>query len=228
MEKEYWKKYFEIRAERENGHQQVERTINKKPMHKAKFNQLLKYIEKNMEIKSKDTLLDLCCGNGMITSYLAAKCKQVVGVDFTEKLINGINKTEHHDKIIGVVDDITKIKFKESSFDKVLIYFSIQHISPDQTIKLFKSVYNWLKKDGLFYIGEIPDSDRIWNFFDNLEREGVYFNGIENNEPVVGHWYSKNMFIKLGKYAGFKESKVIDQPKDFLYAHYRFDMVLKK
>jgi len=228
MTESYWKDYFLDTAKRDNVHRQVGRTVNKKPISKKMFNIFLKYVAKNIDIKPTDLLLDLCCGNGLITSYMAERCKLAIGVDFTEKLISELNKNKRTNNIIGIVDDITKIKFNDESFNKIIICFSIQHFTQEQTVRVFKSVYKWLKKGGTFYIGDVPDRDRIWNFFSNSERESLYFNGIENDRPIIGTFYNKDFLMKLAKYAKFKESKIIDQPKEFLYSHYRFDMILKK
>jgi ubiquinone/menaquinone biosynthesis C-methylase UbiE len=228
MDSNYWKNHYKLSSKHKDPQMQVGRTFNKVPMSDVLFKKILKNIEEKLEIQSNNVVLDLCCGNGLITNYLAPKCKFIIGVDFTKKLIDDMNKRKVSDNIIGIVDDITKIKFKNNSFNKVLFYFSIQHFSDEQTVKLFRSVYKWLKKGGMFYIGDILDSDRIWNFYNTREREQFYFKGIENGNPIPGAWYNKGFLEKLGKYSNFKEGRVIEQSKEFYHSHYRFDMIYKK
>ncbi len=228
MDSNYWRNHYKLSSKHKDPQMQVGRTLNKVPMSAELFKKLLKNIEEKLEIGSDDVVLDLCCGNGLITNYLAPKCKFVVGVDFTKKLIDEMNKRKRSDNILGIVEDITKIKFKNNSFDKVLFYFSIQHFSYVQTVRLFNSVNSWLKKGGIFYIGDILDNDRIWNFFNTRSREHFYFKSVESENPMPGTWYTKDFLEKLGKYANFRECRVVEQSQEFIHSHYRFDMIYKK
>jgi ubiquinone/menaquinone biosynthesis C-methylase UbiE len=228
MDSNYWRNHYKLSSKHKDPQMQVGRTLNKVPISGELFKKLLKKIEENLEIGREDVVLDLCCGNGLITNYLAPKCKFIVGVDFTEKLIDEMNKGKKSDNIIGIVNDITTMKFKDNSFDKILFYFSIQHISHEQTVRLFNSVNKWLKKGGLFYVGDILDNDRIWNFFNTRSREDFYFKSVENENPMPGTWYTKGFLEKLGNYANFRECSVVEQSKEFIHSHYRFDMIYKK
>ena len=205
----------------------VLRTLNKKPISNTLFQRILKDIEEKLEIYHSDEVLDLCCGNGLITAHIASKCKRVIGVDFAKELIAQID-VEKHKNISVVKEDIRKVNFEEQSFNKVVIYAGLQYLSYKEAISLFESVMRWLKSDGLFYIGDIPDWKRLWNFFNTNEREKTHFDSIKNDKPIIGTWFDSEWLVKLGRYTNFNEIVVLQQPDDFPYSHYRFDIVLKK
>ena len=211
----------------EHPQRQVLRTLNKKPIKKAQFTTILKDIEERMSIRPGDEILDLCCGNGLITKHLASKCKHVVGVDFASGLADQI-EVDRYQNISVVVEDIRRVDFKEASFDKIIIYAGLQYLSYKETIYLFESMVRWLKDRGLLYIGDVPDQDRLWNFFNTDERAQVYFESVRNDKPIVGTWFSPSWLAELGKYTGFQNVKILFQSESLPYAHYRFDMILQK
>lgn len=224
--KAFWAEHVQATAS-QHIQSQVLRTLNKAPISELQFQGILKEIEGKMEICTNDEVLDLCCGNGVITKYLASKCKRVVGVDFMPELVAQID-LEKHPNICRIVEDVRKVDFKEQSFDKVIIYAGLQYLSYKETIYLFESVVRWLKNDGLFYIGDIPDRERRWNFFNTDERERAYFDSIKNEKPIVGTWFESEWLVKLGRYTSFKDVEILQQSKGLPYAHYRFGIVLKK
>jgi cyclopropane fatty-acyl-phospholipid synthase-like methyltransferase len=206
---------------------QVLRTINKQPISDEEFNAILKDIEEKMDINIGDVVLDLCCGNGLITTYLAPKCKKVVGVDFAQDLTLQIDLVKYSNISI-IIEDILRVQFEQKTFDKILIYAGIQYLSVVETIYFFESVVKWLKNDGLFFIGDVPDQSRLWNFYNSNERQAVYFEALKNDAPLIGTWFEPQWLINLGKYSGFKKVDILSQPASLPYSHYRFDMILKK
>jgi hypothetical protein len=89
-------------------------------------------------------------------------------------------------------------------------------------------ISKWLKKGGVAFIGNIPESEKIWDFYNSTEREGVFFKEILEEKPIIGTWYSRAFLEKLALYCNFSKATSFDQPKDFLSAHYRFDILLNK
>ena len=53
---------------------------------------IVREIAKRLKITKKDVVLDVGCGNGIITKKIAKKCKRIYGVDFSEFLIARITK----------------------------------------------------------------------------------------------------------------------------------------
>ena len=230
MDKDYWIKFWKKHSknlEEWDSQSQVLRTLNKKPIEKKNWELTLLHITQNLNIQSSDIILDLVCGNGLISEYLSKKCKSVIAVDISQELINKINIKDHKN-IKPIVKDIRKIEFQKNSFSKIIIYAGIQYLNYKETINLFTSLYRWLKFEGIFFIGDIPDLDRLWYFFNNKEREKIFFSSIQNDTPIIGTWFTKKFLLKLAKYIGFNEAKIINQPEYMINSHYRYDMYIKK
>src|SRR6185503_280662 len=137
------------------------RTINKQPISDTEFQAILNDIEEKMAINSGDVVLDLCCGNGLIATYLASKCEKVVGVDFAKDFALQIDLVRYPNISI-IIEDIRKVQFEGATFDKIIIYAGIQYLTYKEAIYFFESVIKWLKKDGAFFIGDLLDQNRIW------------------------------------------------------------------
>jgi ubiquinone/menaquinone biosynthesis C-methylase UbiE len=149
-----------------------------------------KYLnELNKYLKSDSKILDVGCGAGIpIDKYLVSKGHKVTGVDISEKQIElaKMNVPE----AIYIVKDMTEINFLNNSFDAVVSFYAIFHIPKEEHLEMFKKIYNFLKRGGLF-----------------LTTLGFEeWDGSEEFHGVTMHWsqYGKDKNLELIKQAGFK------------------------
>jgi cyclopropane fatty-acyl-phospholipid synthase-like methyltransferase len=224
--KEFWINHSRATAS-DHLQRQVLRTKNKQPISDTIFQEILKDIEEKIEVNRDDTVLDLCCGNGLITTYLAPKCAKIIGVDFAQELTLQID-LEKHPNISIIISDMKKVQFEEESFDKAIIYSGLQYLTLKEAIHFFESAIKWLKRDGVFFAGDVPDSNHLWDFSDNDERQAAYFDALKNDIPFIGTWFEPEWLKNLGKYVGFTQVDILAQPTNLPYSHYRFDMLLRK
>ena len=229
MKRDYWKKYWNENPAIHSGspQQQVTRTKNKVPIEDGLWDYTLAGIEKALELRSEDTLLDLGAGNGLVSVPFSRKCRAVVAVDISSALAGRID-TSAHRNISVVVGDIMDLEFGENSFTKGIMYSVLQHFSERDTVRIFEHIHRWLVPGGIFFIGDIPDVDCLWDFFDTPEREKAYFDSIRHESPVVGTWFKRSFLYKLACSAGFSKCEVLDQDPALFNAHYRFDLKLVK
>jgi len=224
MTQDYWKKFWnssEI-VYRANPQLKVGRSINKIPISDELWKKTLYYLEEKINLNENDTVLDLCAGTGLLTIPFLDKCKSVVAVDISDHLMKSIEIEDI--RLTKIIQDIRLINLEHEHFSKILFYFSIQHFTESEVVNLLKKIYLWLEKGGTFYIGDIPDIDKIWSFYNNEERQSIYFDSLANNKPIIGTWFKKDFFIKLSNYIGFRECIVLKQPEWQINAHYRFDI----
>jgi ubiquinone/menaquinone biosynthesis C-methylase UbiE len=119
-----------------------------------------KYLEREEEkIKScgiRGKVLDIGCGNGRSTELLAKFADYVVGVDFSERLLEQANQKRNavwHQKVGGAnwryyLEDAKSLHFEDSSFDIVGMFwntFGNLYSSRDQVLRETKRV---LKPNG--------------------------------------------------------------------------------
>jgi cyclopropane fatty-acyl-phospholipid synthase-like methyltransferase len=224
---EYWIKFWNNNEiiNRKGIHEKVGRTIAGKPISNDEWHIVLKDIEQQLELTSTDELLDIAAGSGAIAIPFSEKIKSVTAIDISKTLLTGMKEIKN---IIPIHADARTFEFKKEQFSKIVLYFALQHFYEKETIELFQKIHNWLKPNGICLIGDIPDEERKFNFFNNLERQKTYFNSILNEEPIIGSWYTKDFIQKLGEFTGFKKSEIIKQPASYINAHYRFDIKLTK
>ncbi len=223
---EFWKSYGK-EASTKDEQTQVLRTFNKEPISKTLWKFTLQGIERQIAPRSDDTMLELCCGNGLISRYFSPKVHTVTSVDISDDLLRSIDCLEYPN-IKLVSSDIRELNYEDCSFSKVIIYAGIQYLTLAETTKLFERVYRWLKPGGIFFIGDIPNNDKRWIFYNTPERQVVYFQNLKEGKDVVGTWFSPDFFEKLSEFVGFSSSDIIPQHTDLIYSSFRYDYKIKK
>lgn len=108
-----------------------------------------------LNIQSDDFILDIACGNGNYSSYLAERGVSVVAFDYSSKMIELAKNRQAHfaDKIEFVVADATDDKSllslrRQKSFTKAVSNMAVMDISEIST--LFRCVNQLLAADGVF------------------------------------------------------------------------------
>jgi cyclopropane fatty-acyl-phospholipid synthase-like methyltransferase len=225
---DYWKSFWLSHA-KESQHTgpqaQVLRTLNKQPISEAVFAEIIDSIVAMLKPEQGNKLLDLCCGNGVITRELLSRFQEVAAVDLSEEFISQLNRAGENN-LTAFAADARTVDFPEDSFDRILLYAGVQYFSDSETIDLFMKLRRWVRDGGLVVLGDIPDATRKWNFFDSPDRERVYFEGLRINQPLVGNWFEPLWMEKLSHHAGFSSAVTRLQPASHPYHHYRFDLVL--
>ncbi len=226
---DYWNQYWNYSdiINRENKHAQVGRTIQGIPLEGWLWDKTIEFVFNHLDLELSMSALDLCAGNGLITEPLSQKVKFVIAVDCSKKFIDSINKKQL-ENTTAICCDARSFKFKDNFFDISICYFALQHFKVHESIELFRNIYHLMKPGGKFYIGDIPDLDRIWEFHSTDNYKSVFFESLERREPIIGTWYKKDTLINLSKYIGYSKQEIITQEKFMINNHYRFDMLLIK
>lgn len=110
-------KYFEKRAKTYDIYLNVPVISKVRKDEKKILNNLV-----DQHLKSKDSVLEIGCGTGYYTLYAANKCKEVMGIDLSEKMINIASKKIENKNINNVTlktMDIRNANFSRK-YDKTL------------------------------------------------------------------------------------------------------------
>ena len=192
-------------------------------------------IEK-LKIKSTDKLIDLCCGLGGTSRYVADKCgTEVIGVDVTK---NRINAAEKLTKIVNLQEnvkfinaDILNIPIDKATFDVAIGQEAFLHISDKS--ELFRETGRILKKGGrlgftdVIALAGVPYKENE-NFFDSwsisnllnadkykkvLEKRGFKIVSIEDLSSFWSNILKKRyeMYLKLGGATSSKFGSVVEK-----------------
>lgn len=183
------------------------------------YNTALKIL-KNVQFKGDEHILDIGCGSGDITAYMAQAVPlgSVIGIDSSASMINFAQKTHGRGqqctfKNVSAHDFV----FLVDSFNYVTS-FSCLHWVKDLKSVLKKIAYV-LKKQGRF-LGNMAHTNHF--FYESVmatirsEKWHVYFNNF-SEEP----WYAQNTvtFSKLLDKVGLKPIKIIEEPATLSFAN---------
>ena len=96
--------------------------------------------------------IDIGCGEGYYSIYLASKGFNVMGIDLSKKAIQYAkeNAAKHKVKINFKVMDIDNLKKIKEKFDFILEWGVMHHIMPPQRQEYIEKVSNLLNKDGKY------------------------------------------------------------------------------
>lgn len=227
---DYWLQFWETHGRSSaavDEQTQVLRTFNKQPITPELWQRTLSYIDAQFPVYAADDVLELCSGNGLFTSHFAPGCRTVTAVDISGDLLAGIERKGLRN-VTTLQSDIRKVHFDDGSFSRIFLYAGIQYLSEGDAIQLFRRMFSWLRPSGLLFIGDIPDRERLWSFYNTPERQALYFDNYIAGRDVVGTWFDKTWLLRLAESVGFRQAQVLEQPSEQIYSHFRFDMRAKR
>ncbi|WP_444924346.1 class I SAM-dependent methyltransferase [Microbulbifer sp. DLAB2-AF] len=148
------------------------------------------------------TILDVGCGDGRITRYLAEHLKsgKIVGVDLTEDMIRHARKA--HSGVPNL--SFEQMSADEIQFDKqfdIIFSFSCLHWVADQK-KVWNGFYKHLREDGKIVAGFQVDHENFWDTVYEFQNNNQWQPYFENFLDPYNH-YSLNAMRNYIEEAGF-------------------------
>ena len=119
-----------------------------------------------VEVKADLSILDIGCGRGEIISYCASLGARTVGLDYSTAAIK-ISASHIKDtnskgsNYLLVNSNAVKLPFIEESFDIVFMMDIVEHLYPDELLKVFFEVKRILKPCGTLLIHTMPNANYI-------------------------------------------------------------------
>jgi len=108
---------------------------------------------------SSDTrAVDLGCGSGQVTLALAKRCKSVLGVDVSEKMIALLaeNAAEQGlSNIEGKAVPIERLSLPQASVDLVVSNYALHHLRDRDKQLAVDEAFKWLRPGGRLVIGDM-------------------------------------------------------------------------
>lgn len=106
-------------------------------------------------IERGDRILDIGCGTGTLTILLSnllfSNC-ELIGIDLSKGQIAQARKKNYNSILRFEVMDARNLKFKNESFDKVIISAVLHEMNKIERLIVLKEVNRILKKKGFFLI----------------------------------------------------------------------------
>lgn len=110
-------------------------------------NELKRLIEPNFVV------LDLGCGIGRVEKFLAPHCKEIHGVDVSEKMLKLARKNVTYENVYFHKNNGRDLSiFPDKKFDFVFSIAVLQHIEKEDAIFYLMEIYRVLKANGKAYL----------------------------------------------------------------------------
>lgn len=207
---------------------QVKRTVAGKPVTAEQIALIIDAIRAGLALSADDFLLDLCCGNGALTTHVFGTCRGGLGVDYSGFLIDVANRrfvnrpTERY--LLSDALEYVEAERAPQSFTKVLCYGAFPYFDDDAAFRLLDGLNRRFARASHVFLGQIPDKTRMAAFY----CDRAIGPGEENNPGgLLGIWRTPDEMAALAAKAGW----LLDcrrMPDAFFASHYRFDAVLTR
>lgn len=206
---------------------QVGKTYLGKTISKEVFSKIINSILENLDIQKSDTVLDLGCANGLVSNYISQHAKHVYGFDLSEALVEVALKYNDNANTTFQNQNILDINFNAYPTHKLYMYEVLQFFDSAKLRQLLNRLANAYETFS-FFIGSIPDSEKILDFYHTKERQKYYFDEVlENGKFHLGNWWYKEQVMYLCEDLNL-QCKIIEQDASLHTAHYRFDCLIEK
>ena len=106
-------------------------------------------------MKRRDSILDLCCGTGTLTTMLAAAVYSdcnIVGVDLSEGQIFQAVKKNYCTNVKFKIMDASNLKLSSESFNIVLISAALHEMNKALRFRVLQEAYRVLKRGGYLFV----------------------------------------------------------------------------
>lgn len=221
----FWSEYQTDVANKDE-QSQVLRTRNKEPIHPEKWAITISTVSQQMELRSDDSLLDLCCGNGLFSAAFSEHVAEIEAVDISGTLTERL-AARCLPNVTVTTSDMREVHFPSERFSKVLWYAGIQYIDESDIVAMVRRIRSWMRPNGTLMIGDIPDRAKLWNYFNDETRRTAYFDGLEQRRPIIGSWLDADWLKQLCFNSGFVSAEVMQQHEELIYADFRYDIIAK-
>ena len=143
-----------------------------------------------------ENVLELGCGTGKNTEWLLQKAKYIIGLDFSQEMLNRANEKLSEEGITFKKADLNEPWEIENSFaDLITSSLTLEHI--EDLNHIFNQANLKLKKNGLFFISELHPFKQYSGSKAQYETE----NGVEELEVYIHH---VSEYTNCAKDHGFK------------------------
>lgn len=141
------------------------------------------------EVRAGEKALDLCCGTGDLAFALADRGAEVVGLDFTQAMLDVAEtrrrnlNSEKQQRVRFIRGDAQQIEFPDNAFDAVTVGYGLRNLSSWETG--LREMNRVAKPGGRVLVLEFGKPDnRIWR--------AIYFSYLKLFVPLLGWIFCRN------------------------------------
>ncbi len=207
---------------------QAGHTIGGAPISAAQFDLILARMVELLNLQPDDTVLDLCCGNGVFTHRLSRHSSRIVGVDFSTPLIEVARRAHDASNITYVLDDVKNLNASSlgARFDKVVMCGALQHFDRRDLDPLLRNLADLTEPDATIAFMLVPDRARRWNFYDSPASRLAHLARRVRRRERMGTWWSRAWIVDACAHLDL-EAEFFDLDESLHPSRYRFDVRIR-
>lgn len=226
---EYWKKHYNESSTQfaESLLKQVGKTVDGREVSDEQVQWIVDGLRASLKLCASDYVLDLCCGNGLLTRRYAPFVKHVVAVDYTPGFIDCARQLNQCENIEYINADVLKLSSQSiRDASKVIMYEALQHFTIEEFGSLLGALRD-VREGALFFVASIPDRTQLRTYYDTEDKYAFHVRREAEGRPHIGRWWRSEEIERLAATRGFTMTRLEQRPSLYT-AHYRFDVLLEK
>jgi 2-polyprenyl-3-methyl-5-hydroxy-6-metoxy-1,4-benzoquinol methylase len=226
-----WREHWREVAPKSSGSvdecmRQVGKTVMGEPVPLEQVDMIVATITQNLQLVPVDVVLDLGCGNGILTAQIAGRVNQVAGIDVSESLIATARSVNPRDNCEYHVGDLAGLgALPIDNVNKAFSYEVFQHLSETDVQLLLQGLLEQFRSGLVFFVGSLPERSRLRAFYDTPERWAYYEKNVAAGTEQIGHWWEREELVELCDTLGLSCTPS-DQTGSLYTSHYRFDAMI--
>lgn len=206
---------------------QVGKTVDGKPVGDEQLVIIIEHLKDKLELIGDDHIIDLGCGNGLITREIAKAVDSIIGIERNQALY--LQACNNNPLLNESYQNFDLLDFTEKyeHINKGYCYEVVQHFTHLQIKKLLEQIKLRIPNLTTLILGGIPDEKNKWAFYDTAERKKMLSKSLlESGKDPIGTWFYSDFFKYLADMMDIS-CEIIAQPPKLYTSHYRFDCVLR-
>ena len=205
---------------------QVGKTVNGQPVHSDQLNLIVESISRKLALGRNDVVVDLGCGNGVVTQRIAQRVARIAGIDLSEPLLSAARAHHTSPNSSYHVGDLAELgPLPVAGARKAYSYEVVQHLSSAETRAMLQALKEQLGCGLKIFLGSIPERARLRAFYNTPDRWSHYERRKAEGTEQIGHWWERDELIELCDELGLICTPY-DQTAALYTSHYRFDSLI--
>lgn len=174
---------------------------------------ITKIARASLELNSKDILLDVGCGAGLLTDKLVGNVNIIVGTDASSEMVRNAVKESKFVKVVAMADELP---FLNESFDKIFCHSVFQYFpNYKYAARVITEMMRVLRSGGKCLIMDVPD----------IEEKKLYFKvKVPDPHNLKRRFYNKTWFVNLVPKARIFKQRI----PDYKNSQFRFNVLIQK
>lgn len=204
---------------------QVKRQEGGVPLSDDQVRSIAAFVAAALSLDKSDTLLDIGCGNGELTSMYSSHCRRTVGIDPSKYMIEIAAESFSRDDLTFRNTDTLQFlqEVNESKpFTAVVFFASFQYLSEGDADRALGLLAEQPSVERIL-LGNLPDLLNRTRFADDAPRADPEF----EHRTAIGRWLSIQEIDAMARTHGLMADVVIPG-FPLVGSHYRFHALLQR